>query len=812
MASPEREPRAPRRGATGSGSSFMRGAATRVAPSTSSRRHGDGDSDFSDFSDGDARSAISSVLSSREPTRRQAWTPADGSGPREVLDEWDYAERGPVAKLQARREMEVAREKAALGVYVDDASDGVPSHLRPLSADPDFTGPESYPRRSRDWMGYHFVFGACFASLVLGVAGVGFGNPAYLFRPVESNSGRLCGSDPEVKHAPFAYHPYAGNLEFGRGAERSQCVEACPTADAWVCVDADAAAAASDASSSAASSSAASSSAPAPFPSPPPTPPSAACASGVYVRSLVDFEPVFGACVPRETAGATDPPAVRSSREKHLETVLREVDTSERFVSFAIFAELESQRWCVFVALLLAFGAAFGLSAVAHRDAERYHRAALAGSVVCSAFVACLFGLARFLGIGILRGIFMDGFDARFATGSVVTRATPYVAFPFLWLAFRVATLAIRRKNQIGLGTTLMDVAGFASRSAGLDVAVPLGAIVPIAAIAAWAAIGTVYLSAAASEHFQAERVRGRVSVSVSVSIWAYRAATAIHASLCGWFALWVILCARCVVSTVVLSWYWAREGDRERKVAEMSTWRAFRRVARYHAGSLAVLAFWIPALTIPRWAVTLHCRARGWTGSKTPPYSAALAYRSAAVCQIALHGCALKRACFNQHHLKIRNADVVEKCAVAGSEARFAGLVFTSLVGFSAAAALGRVDFLVYRPVIWTLAPATFAGIFGMVLFAACFAAHAEAVETAAQCFCEDAERNDGTATRRYYAPEALKTLLLAGARGLREPSARDADEAFAGEVREQKKRRRRERRERRDAGLGSGGDGTTR
>ena len=98
----------------------------------------------------------------------------------------------------------------------------------------------------------------------------------------------------------------------------------------------------------------------------------------------------------------------------------------------------------------------------------------------------------------------------------------------------------------------------------------------------------------------------------------ACRGATAFPLLFCGWCATWVVLFVRCVVSTVVVSWYWAREGDREKRLAEMSTWRAFRRVALCHAaGSLALLAFWMPALIAPRMAVGACCKFAASSGRK---------------------------------------------------------------------------------------------------------------------------------------------------------------------------------------------------
>jgi hypothetical protein len=795
---------------------------------------------------------MSSAPTAREPMRREAWSSAQND---EDLDEWDYAERGPLAKLKTRMLTEVAREKATMGVYVDDAelgnfSDATPAHLKKLTADPDFVGPESYPRRQRDWVGYYVAFVACFASFVIGVSAISNGEPQYLFRLVESSTGRLCGKDSGVDNKPFLWHPHAGDRDHGAGAELSVCVKECPTAHDWVCVDADVATAFDESTGESSvaenvdsSFNASAPGAVAPPPTPPPTPPSSACPSGVYLHSLMDFEPVFYACLPKDkekqtvrdasTTGeareassdgseGSEPtdsslvsPVGKPPRDRHFESAVKEVDTPERFIANAVFAEVDANRWPLVLTLVLVIGLAFGLNAILNRDASNYHSVALAGSSLLGLFIAALFGLKPFLGMDTLQGILIDTLDDRLTAAAFVRVATPYLAAPAIFIVARVAYHAIRNKNKLGLGTTLLDVAGSVLSLAGLDVVVPLAAIGPLVSIAFWVMFGTIYLSAVAAKHFHDDRVErggglakyaggGETSETDDSSYTAaagwhgvYRGATVFHFLFCGWLATWVVLFVRCVVSTVVVSWYWARDGEREKKLNEMGTVRAFRRVAFCHAGSLALLAFWEPVLLVPRIFVTLYCRIRGFVGENAPPYSYVLAYRSAAVCQIALHGCSLRRACFNQHHLKMRNLEIVRKCEAAADGAMFAGWVCTALASFAICAGLSGVDLIVLRPVQWTLAPASCASLAGTVVFFAFFMAHREAVETIVQCFCEDTERNNGTPLRQYYAPAALKKLIFVDVQGHREPSDRDADDTFEAEFKESRRARRAERRE---------------
>ena len=105
-----------------------------------------------------------SITSSKRnvPKKKVAWE-EDSSD--ESPDEWEFAERGPLAKLRAKNQGETAKERAALGFYVDEAEYGdeydfsdVAMWKKAIGNDPDFIGPESYPRRMRDSHGTCILF------------------------------------------------------------------------------------------------------------------------------------------------------------------------------------------------------------------------------------------------------------------------------------------------------------------------------------------------------------------------------------------------------------------------------------------------------------------------------------------------------------------------------------------------------------------------------------------------------------------------------------------------------------------------------
>ena len=112
-------------------------------------------------------------------------------------------------------------------------------HLRKLPHDSDFIGPESFPRRQRDWIGYYIFFALCFASFVIGTNGVTEAEPAQLWRLADYR-GRLCGVDEGVAGKPYLWHPHADHRGVDEGGDVGVCVRRCPLAHQWVCVPADA--------------------------------------------------------------------------------------------------------------------------------------------------------------------------------------------------------------------------------------------------------------------------------------------------------------------------------------------------------------------------------------------------------------------------------------------------------------------------------------------------------------------------------------------------------------------------------------------
>jgi hypothetical protein len=312
-------------------------------------------------------------------------------------------------------------DDAELGAFADDT----PGHLKKLTSDPDFFGPESYPRRQRDWVGYYVAFVFIFASFVIGTNAISSGNPGYLFGLVESSTGKLCGFEAGVTEKPYLWHPHAGEKGIGGGGELSVCVTECPLARTWVCVDETVANIFADDKTDSETEQGATqvtynaSKHNTPPPGPPPAPPTSDCPSGAYVHSLIDFEPVFMSCLPKnedeqtisseeDGDGGGGEATPNTPRDMHFVSALKEVDTPERFIANAVFAEIDSSRWVLLVTMLLVIGLTFGLNAILNRDARQYHSVALGGSIVLAGVCAALFGLEEWLGVDTLHGVMVD--------------------------------------------------------------------------------------------------------------------------------------------------------------------------------------------------------------------------------------------------------------------------------------------------------------------------------------------------------------------------------------------------------------------
>ena len=263
-------------------------------------------------------------------------------------------------------------DDAELGAFADDT----PGHLKKLTSDPDFFGPESYPRRQRDWVGYYVAFVFIFASFVIGTNAISSGNPGYLFGLVESSTGKLCGFEAGVTEKPYLWHPHAGEKGIGGGGELSVCVTECPLARTWVCVDETVANIFADDKTDSETEQGATqvtynaSKHNTPPPGPPPAPPTSDCPSGAYVHSLIDFEPVFMSCLPKhedeqtisseeDGDGGGGEATPNTPRDMHFVSALKEVDTPERFIANAVFAEIDSSRWVLLVTMLLGTYCAF---------------------------------------------------------------------------------------------------------------------------------------------------------------------------------------------------------------------------------------------------------------------------------------------------------------------------------------------------------------------------------------------------------------------------------------------------------------------
>ena len=129
---------------------------------------------------------------------------------------------------------------------------------------------------------------------------------------------------------------------------------------------------------------------------------------------------------------------------------------------------------------------------------------------------------------------------------------------------------------------------------------------------------------------------------------------------------------------------------------------------------------------------------------------------------------------------VKKRFQIVLHPCFSTCDRHYLSGSVFT--VGVTVTAVVFALHVFNPEDVHLALVPAAAAAAAAAAINAVFFTAYAEAIETILQCFCEDLERNDGSALRAYYMPDSLKQLVLEKIR--KPPDEREADEAFSKEA----------------------------
>ena len=525
------------------------------------------------------------------------------------------------------------------------------------------------------------------------------------------------------------------------------------------------------------------------------------------------FEPVFSACLPASNAtqaetGAAGAGYNSTHHANHELAALRDIDTPERVVA-NLFADVDAARWILLIVMIFTSLLAYTMLMILEKDAGNFRALSSFAAIALALLAFAATSAEPLTGVDLGAGDWViNRVDERLAAHTFVADAQRWIGIPCLALATYVIQVAFFRREQNRLGVLLLDNASQVLATAGLNVNIPTFVAPAFACIGAWLATGFVYLSAmSAEQHLKAVRDDSAIARG-----WhgVYRGATAFHVFFCFWLGLFFVFCVRCAVATHVVTWYWARE-PREVKLDEMTLGRALARVRKYHAGSLSLLALYVP------WMVPFRIAYQTWLGSggalfcylkkptadsELPPKSTLLAYRGGAVCQIALHGCGMKRGCFNQYHLKMRAGGVARQCVDGPGAILFVGGAFVSLFAACATVALCHLDgFLATRPIQWSLGPAFAAFVGAAWTYAAFFIAYREAVESVAQCFCEDTERNDGTPLRSYYMPEGLKRLIFVQVQGNRPPRAAEGDADFEREMRERRREKREERRERREA-----------
>lgn len=243
------------------------------------------------------------------------------------------------------------------------------------------------------------------------------------------------------------------------------------------------------------------------------------------------------------------------------------------------------------------------------------------------------------------------------------------------------------------------------------------------------------------------------------------------------WTFNWILAISQATIAGAIGSWYWtmpsdSASGNKKSQLPKFTVFRSFYRILRYHLGSLAFGSAILAIVQSIR-AFLLYVQAqlqKQSDTSKLAKYMLAclqccfacvenvLRFLSKnAYIEIAAHGYGFCRACRQSFGLLVRNAVRVVVVDKVGDFLFFLGRVMITLVcGIVGAVLLNSGSpgafwsvSLIIIMVLAYVVSSVFVSVFDM------------AISTLFLCFCEDCERNDGSAEKPYYADEGLRKFI---------------------------------------------------
>ncbi|KAK9804431.1 hypothetical protein WJX72_012270 [[Myrmecia] bisecta] len=586
----------------------------------------------------------------------------------------------------------------------------------PIQYDPNFHGPASADRSAHhDALAGVLLLALWAFLLFLMILSFALGRPAWLRHP-HNAAGLLCGDSGAQRGLPYLWWPSSDLRHY-------YCVATCPSKGNVFCVN-------------------------------PTTYLQDSSAGCTGMTSLFDTVPIFSKCMPTRaevTGGNADAVAAWKA-------LLSQVNTAQVLVQ-AMLGDAWQGWWIILAAVAITVGLSHLLMTFLHEDPVVYVPLSMGGAV----------GMAGLMGAVIL---FVSGPSKGVAGGSTEYLGTltnrrlstvwwlaalaGVVGFLFLVLAgvLGLQCTANVVRGRVQLGIRLLNCAGQAVREVPLLIYLPQLTCIALCLLGTYAYVVGMYM------HSMQLRLRGlhQNKYTALQLMWLL---TPLHALGTLWMAAFILASTRITTAVVIGTWYWSRE-PRADKMEVLMVPETVQQNFACHAGSTALAALLV-SLATPIQAVVKRLPN---TTTMAPAMRAALLHLNGdAYVQIALHGTSLLESATSAAHLLKRQRKRVEGCAGAAAAVIFPGKVFTVVLSMLVAYWLATYIAGYFTTVITPVGIVAMAGIASAAISTAYCIVHDQAVETMLQCFCEDCERNDGSAMHPYYMPTTFKNIILEAA-----------------------------------------------
>lgn len=337
--------------------------------------------------------------------------------------------------------------------------------------------------------------------------------------------------------------------------------------------------------------------------------------------------------------------------------------------------------------------------------------------------------------------------------------------------------LIVALRSRIRLAVGLIKETSKAVRAIPMIIFFPIAKYFVLAALIAWTLYICILLATsgstvaatvnnAAAQHgaqFQPNRVLQGLAIYYTLGFF--------------WTFNWILAIAQCTIAGAIASWYWARD---KKSIPAMPVLASFKRTMTYHMGSLAFGALIIAIIQTIR-AVLAYIQNYCKRNKASTMVKAVLAclqccfacmesmmkfLNTNAYIEIAVYGYSFCEAARTAFSLLMRNAIRLVVLDKVGDFLFFLGKMFITLLTSLIAVAMlknpqyapGPDDIDVGR--FWAI-PLILVAMFSYII-ASCFMAVFDmAVSTIFLCFCEDCERNDGSAGKPYFMTDSLKQFI---------------------------------------------------